>query len=155
MQQRYFRFVRFGIVLSSLLAVACGDGEDDVGGKAKSCPAVADDGIEITGDWVSNFGGTESIDSTTWGEAAVTEFDNDENFAVTQNADDAEFSPGLFNRLVWTERDPDDDCSFYYCWVSIGRDSAADARDSDDTADASDPETTGCGGFPWTKLTPE
>ena len=148
MHRDYFvRFVHAGLISFSLLSVACGDGED------KGATCTPGDEIEIAGTWASNFGGTERIDSETWGDVDVVEFDNCDNVAITQNADDAEFSPGAYNRIVWTEPEAD---SFYYCWVAFGLDSADAARNSTMTADASDPETGGCGeDFPWTKLSAE
>jgi len=143
----FVRFARAGLISFSLLSVACGDGEDNTGAKCQPGEAAE---IEIAGDWVSNFGGTERIDSETWGDLTVIEFDNCDNVAITQNADDAEFSPGAYNRIVWTEPQAD---SFYYCWVDFRLDSADDARASTATADASAPEIDGCGGSnPWTKL---
>jgi hypothetical protein len=104
--------------------------------------------IEIEGEWLSNFGGTESIDSDTWG-GAVVEYDNQDNYAITQNASDAQYNPSLFNKLVWTEIE---DGSFYYCFVDFGLATAADARNTAMTTDDSDPENSGCGGFSWTRL---
>ena len=146
----FVRFVRAGLISFSLLSVGCGDGEDNAGAKCQPGEAAE---IEIAGTWVSNFGGTEPIDAETWGDLTVIEFDNCNNVAITQNADDAEFSPGAYNRIVWTEPEAG---SFYYCWVDFGLESAADARASKKTADASAPETGGCGGnFPWTQLSAE
>jgi hypothetical protein len=118
--------------------------------------------IEVAGDYDSNFGGTEAITSDIWSitypgsEAIVTtviEYDNDENFAVTQNPDDAEFDASLFNKNVWTE--PAEDGSFYYCTVTYGEETAEAARNTDQTADDTDPANGGCAGFSWTKLTPQ
>jgi hypothetical protein len=147
-QRQLVSFVRACAFASGLFGMACGDGED--GG-----PQSQSQAIEIAGTWESNFGGTETISSESWGfdggtAAIVADYDNAENFAVTRNPDDAEFSPGLYNRIVWTE--PSDD-SFYYCTVAFGLDSLDDALASTETADDSDPENSGCGGmFAWTKL---
>ena len=105
--------------------------------------------IEIAGTWTSSFGGNETVTSYQWGGVTVVEYDNGANWAVTQNAEDAEFNPGKFNKIVWTEPEGG---RFYYCWVDFGKDTAAEAKASTNTADASDPETSGCGGFPWTRL---
>lgn len=140
-QKHWVSIVRVGLAVSALLVVGCGDGED--GGETGNAE------IEIGGTWESSFGGTETISSEAWGDADVVSFDNDENVAITQNADDAEFNPGKFNRIVWTE--PEDD-SFYYCWVAFALDTEQEALDSDATADASAPDESGCGDFAWTKL---
>jgi hypothetical protein len=150
--ENFVRSAHAGLIAFSLLSVACGDGEDN---KGASCRPGEAGEIEIAGTWVSNFGGTERIDSESWGDLSVIEFDNCDNVAITQNADDAEFSPGAYNRIVWTEPEAG---SFYYCWVDFGLDSADDARSSTNTADASTPETSGCGAegtFAWTKLSAE
>lgn len=142
-RQSSFAFARTGVMLAALSLAACGDGEDS------DDPGPT--GIEISGTWESNFGTTESISSEAWDDASIVDFDNGENFAITRNPDDAEFNPGKYNRIVWTEPASG---SFYYCWVAFGLESEEEAGASDATADASDPETTGCGGSnPWTKLT--
>jgi hypothetical protein len=105
--------------------------------------------IEIEGTWQSNFGDTEIIDSERWGALAILEYDNAENYAITQNPADFEWGPNLFNKSVWTEIQ---DGSFYYCLVDFSRDTADEARNTTNTADASDPESGGCGGFEWTRL---
>jgi hypothetical protein len=130
----------FGMAMS--LLAGCGAGEDE------TSPNQQSSGIEIRGEWESEFG-EETITDDVWGSTSIVKFDNDANVAITQNADDAEFSPGKFNRIVWTEPAGG---SFYYCWVAFALDSEQEAFDSDATADDSDPETGGCGGFPWTKL---
>lgn len=154
MNPRYLgRVARTGLLLSSLLAFACGDGEDGDGAVESACFTPAAGEIEIAGDWVSNFDAVESISSDSWGDAAVTQFDNDDNVAITQNPDDAQFSPGAFNRIVWTEPS---ECTFYYCTVAFGLETEDEALESTATADDTDPETGGCGeSFPWTKLSVE
>jgi hypothetical protein len=112
--------------------------------------------IEIFGTWSNQFGGTEKIDALSWttvfdtgtSVAKVIEFSNEDNEAITQNAADSAFDPSKFNRIVWTDRDG----FVYYCTVDYGLDTLEDARDADTEADATDPETDGCGGSPWTKL---
>jgi hypothetical protein len=142
-QQSLMAFARLGVVLS-LFAAACGDGEDE----AETNGAGSE--IEISGTWESNFGTTESISSDAWDDATIVDFDNVENVAITRNGADAEFNPGKYNRIVWTEPDAG---SFYYCWVAFALDSEQEAEAAEATADATDPETTGCGGSnPWTKL---
>ena len=130
------------------LAVGCSD-EDDKSSDRSSSAAE----IEIEGSWSSDFGGSEIIDSDVWtsfDDVDIVQYDNGKNFAVTQNPDDADFDPGKFNKIVWTEVS---NGSFYYCTVDFGLDSAEDAAESEQTADDSNPEEDGCGGFSWTKLT--
>ena len=105
--------------------------------------------IEIAGSWKSNFGTEEVITHAKWGTAAIAKYDNDKNVAITQSAPDDMWTPNKFNRLVWTNPLGND---FYYCTADYGLDSLAAAETSTQTADSSDPENSGCGNFPWTKL---
>ena len=111
------------------------------------------DDIEIAGSWESNFGGLETITSDAWANewltTTVIEYSNDNNWAINQNPDDDEFNPSQFSKVVWTEPTVD---AFYYCTVAFGLDTADDARSATETADNSDPDNSGCGGFGWTKL---
>ncbi len=104
--------------------------------------------IELSGEWTGPFG-EEEINSFEWNGNAVIEFNNDENFAITQNAADAEYGPSTFNKIVWTELK---DNSFWYCTIDFGQTTAEDARNSTKVVDATDPATAGCGGFAWTSL---
>lgn len=108
--------------------------------------------IELHGAWSGEYG-DETIDSFTWATSfsatTVVSYDNDDNYAITQNPEDDQWNPSKFNRVVWTEPV---DGSFWYCIVDFGLDSAEQALASTTTADASDPVQGGCGGFPWTAL---
>lgn len=104
---------------------------------------------EIVGVWESNFGEIEDISEESWGDTTLVAWDNAENWAVRQNAADAEYFPSTFSKVVWTE--PGDD-GFYYCTVAFGLDTAAAAENSTNVADTTDPATSGCGDFSWTKL---
>ncbi len=136
----------------------------DAGGDAAMADAGIDAAastIEIAGTYDSDYDSVETISSDSWKVVAsygttdspIPTYDNDANFAVTQNPQDAQYSPGKFNKIVWTE--PASDGSFYYCTVDFGLDTADAAAASDQTADDSDPASGGCGGSAWTKLTPQ
>ncbi|MEM7678154.1 MAG: hypothetical protein AAF449_19355 [Myxococcota bacterium] len=118
---------------------ACGDDEE----------TPTTEQFELVGEWSSLFG-DETITSTSWASGILVEFDEAQNFAVTQNQPTADFFPSKFNKIVYTE--PVDD-SFFYCFVDFGLDTAAEARTSTQTADATDPASGGCGNFTWTQLT--
>ncbi len=113
--------------------------------------------LEIKGSWKSNYDALETIDETTWSSTTsgvtstytIVKFDNENNMAITQNAADATYDPGKFNKIVWTDLADD---SFYYCMVDYSKESAEEAEASTTTADSNDPATTGCGGFAWTQL---
>jgi hypothetical protein len=110
--------------------------------------------LEIDGVWDSNFGSTERIAPDRWDFGSfrqlVVDFDNDGNFAITQNPSDAMFDPDTFSKIVWTEPAAG---TFHYCTVDFGLATAEEARETTKTADDSDPSTGGCGGNPWTELT--
>ena len=108
--------------------------------------------IEIEGRYDSNFGTEESITSDMWGSSTVRAYDNDENVAYLQLPEDDMFNPDTFTKIVWTE--PTDGV-FHYCWVDFGLATIEEAQSSTAAWDASEPDVSGCGGFPWTKLTPQ
>ena len=110
--------------------------------------------IEINGTFTSNFGGTETITEETWDNGfsttTVEDWDNSANWVVLKNPSDAMFNPDQYSRVVWTE---EIDGAFHYCTVAFGLDTLEAAQTSTQTADASNPDMSGCGGFSWTKLT--
>jgi hypothetical protein len=142
----------FLITLAATLGFASAGCDSDDDDAAKNDTTKAH--IEVAGTWENTgFGEEDAIDDATWSQTfgpamatdfVITSFDNATNTAILEDPD------GKFNRWQWTDVDGD---SFYYCTVDFGLDSAEDAENSDKTADDSDPETTGCGSFPWTKLT--
>ena len=108
--------------------------------------------IEIAGSYTSSFGGDETISAGMWGTSFVREYDNDTNVVYLQLPPDDMFNPDKYNKVVYTE--PDTGGAFYYCWVDFGLDTLTAAKTSTQTWDDSDPDNAGCGGFSWTKLTP-
>ena len=139
-------------VLLGFFTVACG-GEDDGDDDGNKNPP-AEKHLEITGAWENkDFMETDVIDDTSWTStfgdsdpltSTIEKFDNTTNVVIYAGPD------GKYSRIVWTE--PADD-SFYFCTVDFGLDTLEDAEASEKTADDSDPESGGCGGFSWTKLT--
>jgi len=127
-----------------------------LGACAEDETGTTSDGIEVAGTWTSPFSDDgELVSDTQWGTpdfmVDVVSFDNDANFAVTQNLATADYAPSKFNKNVWTEPDA---TGFYYCTVAFGLDTADAAAAADaSVADASDLEGAGCGGFAWTHLT--
>ena len=106
--------------------------------------------VSIIGTWSSNFGGYEEITDKSWNDMVMTKFDGMTRIAITQNPASDKYNPSKFNKIVFTAPK---DGSFYYCYVDYGKDTAALAEASTLTADDSAPDTKGCGGFSWTKLT--
>lgn len=106
--------------------------------------------IEVEGEWTDNYGGSNTITVMAWGAQRIHKYDNDANWAVTQNAADAEYSPSKFNYVVWTETV---DGSFWTCTVAFDIETLEEATAVENTSDDSDPGTAGCGDFPWTQMT--
>ena len=106
--------------------------------------------IEVIGSWKGK-GEEAKITESKWNKSEIIKFDNEKNFAITQNPSDDKYSPSKFNKLVWTEIK---DNSFFYCTVDYGKNSAAEAEKTTKKADISDLEGKGCAGsFPWSKMT--
>lgn len=139
-------------MLTLCVAVFTGCGDDDASNNDEANNGANNGavGIELVGTWDNDFGTSEEITVDTWAGTPIVSYDNENNFTVFQNASDAEFDPDKFAKVVWTEIEAD---SFYYCWVAFGLDTEQEALDAADTSDATDPATTGCGDFAWTKLT--
>ena len=108
--------------------------------------------IEIAGKYSDNFGGSAVISSMYWDTAWMWKFDNAKRFAITQSPADDKYSPNKFSKVVWTAPTGG---SFYTCMVDFGLDTAELAEGTTKTADDSAPDKSGCGGFSWTKMTPQ
>lgn len=137
---------RAAILASTLvlgLVVACGDDEETT-----SVPPTT--GFELVGEWATDFG-DQTITETDWSGSALVFYDNDANLAVTQTPTSADFFPGKFNKIEYTEPV---NGAFFFCTVFFEYDTAQQARTSTLTADATDPTMGGCGvlSFPWTEM---
>ena len=108
--------------------------------------------LEIAGKYNDSFGSKSVISNRYWDTAWLYQFDNAKRFAITQSAADDKYSPSKFSKVVWTAPVAG---SFYTCTVEYGLDSAELAAATTKTADDSAPDKSGCGGFSWTKLTPQ
>ncbi len=150
-------FVHAVGILSTLVIIGCGDGEDetppDAGGPETP------EGLEISGTWESSFGATEIIADESWdsigadftSSSEIVRFDNEQNSLVSKGPDFMDPEKDVFSRVVWTEPEGG---SFYYCTVLYGRETLSEALIDAGVADPSDPEAGGCGDgdFPWTRL---
>lgn len=147
-------------VLSMSLLVACADkGDDTAGGDDTSdtdTDTSAATGIEIAGSWLDNYGSDHTVSDTEWssyGGASVvhlSQYDNAQDFTVGQNDAANEYNPELFSRFDWYT---DDAGQLWFCTTAYAAASEEEALNTA-AADHTDPATTGCGGFPWSSLTP-
>ncbi len=115
-------------------------------------------GLEIAGTYLDEWGTDHTITDDTWtmdfggGMSSVfhvLSYDNDADFLVAQNDAQNDYNPGLYSRFDWTMAMG----SLWYCQTVFDAMTAADAENAP-AADPTDPSTGGCGGFPWTNLTP-
>ena len=79
----------------------------------------------------------------------VERFDNEAQLIIAYNNDMNEYNPGQYSRFDWAMTGDE----LWYCQASFDAASAEEAEMA--SADPSDPASSGCGGFPWTKLTPQ
>ena len=115
-----------------------------------SASDAANGDIEVRGTWDTSLSTVEQITNTAWASAAVVKYDNDANFAVTQNpVDPGSASSEKFNKIEWTEIGGE---VFHYCTVDFDLDTLAEAEGTTQTADKGD-LPSGCGGFAWTMMT--
>ncbi len=136
-------------------------GSAGAGGRAGSAGAGGSGGapvastLAIAGVYDDDFGGGHEIDESVWLQGvsgsvssfAVTQFDNDNRVLIAQNDDNNDFNPGLWSRFDWTRFDG----ALYFCQSLFDGASEADAVAAT-PADATDPTSTGCGGFGWSQL---
>lgn len=132
------------VVALAALIVLAGCSDDD------------DDGLEITGTYLDDFGTTHVITGSTWTQTfdgsslsfTFVKFDNGQDFLVAENGADNSFNPGLFSRFDWTTFNS----TLYQCQIAFSEETAA-AAEAVTTADRTDPTTGGCGGFAWSGMT--
>ena len=106
--------------------------------------------IELVGVWTSGFG-DETITATHWNGfcvQAIARFDNDENVAILETVSGESCLLG-FSRVVWNDIADD---AFDYCTTTYAAATAEDAATAE-VVNFSPDLTTGCGGFPWSRLT--
>lgn len=140
---------------------AGGDAGHDAGGAAGQAGASGEGGdggapqpepFELIGEYDNDFGGEEIITAHAWNESTIAAYDNDGNEVYLQLPADDTYNPSKFTKVVYTEPVAG---AFYYCWVAYGLETLAAAQASTATADATDPATSGCAGFSWTRATPQ
>ncbi len=115
-------------------------------------------GLQIAGTWIDAFGGTHTIDETSWtqdyGYGApwvfhVAAYDNDQAWLVAENDVANGYNASLWSRFDWAWSGE----VLYYCQSAFDAPDQQSARDAP-SPDVSDLDVAGCGGFPWTTLSP-
>lgn len=107
--------------------------------------------LPIAGTWDDGFA-AHTVDEATWdiGDDTFAVFDTDltEGMLIAQNGADNAFSAGLWSRFEWVITST----TTSYC-QSVFDATSANAASQAPRADAAD-LAAGCGGFPWSTLTP-
>lgn len=162
--------MRFPMLVALALAACGGGGPDDTPDTTDTGPTGTDtgptgtdtgptaEGLALIGTWVDEWGTTHTIDEQTWSQAwyggsdpavfALSDWSNAEGWVIAENVEGAYFL-GAWSRFDWTEAGGD----LFYCQTAYDAPDEAAAR-ATPAADPTDPTTGGCGGFPWTNLTP-
>lgn len=106
----------------------------------------------IAGLWHDDrFGGTFAIDATNFGSVRYFALDESAHTLVAETVLMPPLPGELFNKIVWT---PIMNGSFYVCLIAPGASTIEDARAVANTTDASDPDSGGCIGNPWSHFVP-
>lgn len=110
--------------------------------------------MNLHGDYVDNYGTPHSINPFTWVMGTepsvfhISEYSNDDGYALAQNDENNEWSPGLYSKFEWTT---DTDGTWFYCQSAYNAETLEDAKNT--SSDSSNLET-GCGemGAAWSAL---
>ena len=108
--------------------------------------------LEIKGDWHTSYDENVTLTTFVWRSTeTLIRHHNEDNWAISRVADDAEWNPGTFSKHVWTEVE---EGTFWLCTVGFGFESVEEAIADTTEADATNPAESGCGAFGWTQYMP-
>ncbi|MCB9653028.1 MAG: hypothetical protein H6729_02705 [Deltaproteobacteria bacterium] len=114
---------------------------------------VSEDSLAIVGAYVDDFGSSHQITDAQWSiddaRFAILEFSNSDHVLIAANAPENAYFPGKFSRFDWTRADDD---TLWYCQTAYDKSSLEDAR-AVLPADPARLDSSGCSGFPWSRLT--
>lgn len=152
---RYSAFTFSSILFATCLALtACtDDGTGDSGetetGETETGETGEPGELAIAGMYTDEWGDAHTITDESWTNAAgsfeIAEYDNEQMYALAQNAETNEYFPALWSRFDWAW----DGDTLYYCQSVFDGESIDVARAG--AANAADLEL-GCGGFAWTRM---
>jgi hypothetical protein len=149
--------LRLGVVILGTLTACAEDptiATDDSAADSGAAPAPAT--LSIAGTYLDEYGTTHTIDEAAWttqyaGYPAsvfhVSQFDDDGQWLVAQNDPANGYNPDLWSRFDWLTGA---DGHLYYCQSAFAAPTEQAAVDTPRDEDLD----VGCGGFPWTDLTP-
>jgi hypothetical protein len=131
-----------------------GDGGEDADPTGDTGGPTVDDGIDIAGTYVDEFGTEHVVDDVSWTQTypgysawtfAISSYDDEARFVIAQNDPDDPYNAGLWSRFDWTG-------DLHVCQTAYAAATEAEAL-ATPRADDTDLDG-GCGGFAWTDLTP-
>ncbi|TVQ87265.1 MAG: hypothetical protein EA397_18275 [Deltaproteobacteria bacterium] len=107
--------------------------------------------LPIRGEWEDGFGGDHTVYEWSWtmGDSVfhITNYDAEERWIVAHNDAENDWSPEKWSRFEWVEADG----SLWFCQVRFDADTEDEALEAE-SADTTDPSSSGCGGFAWSEL---
>ena len=117
--------------------------------------------LALVGSYADPFGGHHEISPSLWTQSGfgnpsyfhVTHFSNADQVVIAQANGHNAWNAGLWSRFDWTWFDAGDGRALWFCQGTLDAASEADALAAT-PADATDPATSGCGGFGWSKVVP-
>lgn len=125
-------------------------GEGGAGGAAEVPDVLVAGPTALIGTWDTNFGGTEVITANTWSGANIVAYTSGVTVVYVHNPASDPYNPRKFSKFVYTEPVSD---SFYFCQIVYNAETLAAAQADTKVTDATNPDTSGCSGFSWTKAT--
>jgi len=136
-------------------AAAASDHSPDTTGCAGYAWSRVRTPLNIRGTYEDIYNGTHVITQTTWTQTYptdtslfnITTFDNDAGIVIAQNDASNLHLPERWSRLDWVTND----AGVWYCQASSDSMTEGDAQAAT-APDRSDPATSGCSGYSWTRL---
>ena len=134
------------------------DNDDDADSENDDDADTEEEGpLEIIGRYIDTYETAHVITETDWMMKSATygvsiykisQYSNKNDFIIAQNDESNGYAPEKWSRFDYTEKNGD----LYYCQTAYDAETE-EAALATPAADKTDPATTGCGGFAWTKLT--
>lgn len=111
--------------------------------------------LEIIGRYMDDFDTSHVITETEWTSRSshgttvshISQYDNEQDFIIAKNDSEKSWNPDKWSRFDYIVKNGD----IYYCQTAYDKETEEEAL-ATQAADKTDPESSGCGGYAWTKL---
>lgn len=111
----------------------------------------AGEALALIGSYDDSWASEHEISGSVWQSESssfhIAAFDNQAGWVIAQNDQANAYFPCSWSRFDWVESAS----KLYFCQSAFNAESELQAQEVE-AADLTDPETSGCGGFPWTEL---